>query len=67
MKILNVTQECRLDQICLNHYGDLQALPTLLGANPEVLTKDLLEPGDRIQLPSWKGANALKKGQALWS
>lgn len=66
MKFLRVTQMVRLDQICLKYYDDLKALPCLLEANPDVLKKDLLEPGDIIQLPSWEAPQEASQTGGLW-
>ena len=56
----------RLDQIAYGHYGTLQSFAQVLKANRPLLSKPILDAGDRVYLPPLPKEQPTPSKRALW-
>ena len=67
MKHVVATQNDRLDAIVYIYYGTLEPLNVVMLANAHLMSKALLDDGDKVYLPEYKATNASESdGVSLW-
>ena len=65
--IVEVTQAQRLDEIVFAHYKSLDYLDEVIQANPDLLSKLIIEVGDKVELPVFKSVSKINKTKSLWN
>lgn len=67
MKYVIATQNDRLDTIVYTYYGTLAPLNMVMLANAHLMSKVLLDDGDKVYLPQYMATDASESnGVSLW-
>lgn len=67
MKHVIATQNDRLDTIVYTYYGTLDPLNEVMLANAHLMSKALLDAGDKVYLPEYTATVASESdGVSLW-
>lgn len=66
MKHTVATQGDRLDQIIYAHYGTLDVMNEVMMSNAHLMSKAILDNGDKVYLPDIKIPDKLETGISLW-
>jgi phage tail protein X len=67
MKTVKAQAGDRLDQIAFSEYGTLKVLEKLIGANPHLVTKVILDDNDIVNIPVIEiQKQTIKEVKALW-
>ena len=62
-----VTQENQtLDKIVYEHYGNLDHFDDVVESNPQLMSKMILDLGDKIILNEYEDKSITSNAQALW-
>lgn len=56
-----------LNDVVLEHYGDLSHLGDVIALNPKLLSKVILDLGDHVDLPEFEEKAQFSSVKALWS
>lgn len=56
-----------LNDVVLEHYGDLTHLDDVIALNPKLLSKVILDLGDHVDLPEFEEKSQVQVVKALWS
>jgi hypothetical protein len=56
-----------LNDVVLEHYGDLSHLDDVIALNPKLLSKVILDLGDHVDLPEFEEKAQVQEVKALWS
>ena len=66
--IVSIKQENQtLNDVVLEHYGDLTHLDDVIALNPKLLSKVVLDLGDKVELPQFEQKSQEQTVKALWS
>lgn len=66
MKHTVATQGDRLDQIIYAHYGTLEVMNEVMMSNVHLMSKAILDNGDKVYLPDIKIPDKSETGVSLW-
>lgn len=66
MIVLVKQEKVTLNDVVLEHYGDLTHLDDVIALNPKLLSKVVLDLGDEIELPKFEVKTAEQTVKALW-
>lgn len=67
MIVLIKQENQTLNDVVLEHYGDLTHLDDVIALNPQLLTKVVLNLGDKVELPQFEEKTVKQTAKALWS
>ncbi|AXH14383.1 hypothetical protein CP985_05565 [Malaciobacter mytili LMG 24559] len=67
MIVLIKQENQTLNDVVLEHYGDLTHLDNVIALNPKLLSKVVLDLGDTVELPQFEETIIEKTVKALWS
>lgn len=67
MIVLIKQENQTLNDVVLEHYGDLTHLDDVIALNHQLLTKVVLNLGDKVELPQFEEKIVEQTAKALWS